>query len=76
MPISPQKHLKNIFCNVSIFCGGQYASTLCQPPLTIYHVKWHIKFHLNHNIQLFSIHGVVHVQWWSVDGDFIPHGVE
>jgi hypothetical protein len=33
------------------------------PPI-VYCVKWHIRCHLNHNIQLFSIHGAVHAHWW------------
>jgi hypothetical protein len=54
----PLQHVKKMLYNVGPSCEGQYVSTLCQSPLTIYHVKWHIKCHFNHDIQLFPSMGL------------------
>jgi hypothetical protein len=70
----PSQHLQSMFFNVNLSCEGQYASIICQSPLIIYCVKWQVKCHLNHNIQLCYIHGVVHAQWW-LRGTLFPRAL-
>lgn len=72
-PISLPRTLKKCFAILAFFVGVNLLAPFANP-LTFCGVKWHLWFHLNHNIQLFSIHGLIHV-WCQLKGSLFTRAL-